>query len=449
MVELAEGFNREEFDRVQKPSKKTPVSFYFLKNMLPKSFFKILGKDELIDLVEIIGEDGFKGLPKNRVGWYWQQQALFNFFDAQKFCACHFEPSYVKIPTDEIANISVQTIENFNKEYKLTEKTTLYSPFDEHTIKSAKTNKYIRANLEISNTILKEIHFLLKEYNSAYEYCPDDYSNSWSHFYSLYRDAIWDKLKEVFCKFVFIDSKEERNLFLSEHVFLNFLKILTFFSGSLNIPVTMHKEDFTNFRVCPLATFGKSIRGIYHNASALTACIEKSLGNVEPNRSIQEKAKPKKNSIPKSENQNLLEKPKSLAEIAGDYLKNIEKERKKETLESFKADYMKYYNKEMSRRELCKKYDIADSTIKVWRDRLSLPIINYKGRCKKHDLLKVPEKSTNCSIESPVSEVPAKLVSKAPFTVKFFGYEISLGVKKVEPPKPVDMSDELKDFIEY
>lgn len=96
---------------------------------------------------------------------------------------------------------------------------------------------------------------------------------------------------------------------------------------------------------------------------------------------------------------------------------------------TFKEDYMEYYYGTTSYLELCKKYNVTEGTVRNWRNNLSLPPIHRKSK-------KVMDNSYTSLMKSATK-------------FKLFGYEFTLGMKKIEPPKPVDMTDELEDFIEY
>ena len=163
-----------------------------------------------------------------------------------------------------------------------------------------------------------------------------------------------------------------------------------------------------------------------------------------------------------------------------------DKQRMTEIPENFKEEYMKYYNNEITRKDLCNKFNINRDLMYVWRDRSNLPSADPKhGR-----LLKVPENFEKLYIAFWKGKIPRKKFIKelnasmptickwrdkmelpwvfnaskyslgdptiqdsfkAELIFKFslFGYEFSFKVKKKEPLKSVDLSDEFPDEVEY
>ena len=444
----------------------------FYKNLCCDSIEQYLEETEIEDLIQAIGLSNPEAFVKRHAVWAWHQIIIANFFMGSVWL---HKPVYTWCTASEESMWKFLTVASaYFKKY-----THLHT-------KDRTSNAYLRVcnltdenkvSLCLINSILTLVHERILAFPSQEKIRPKKPKDNteWQYFLMenvpFFQHAVHKECLELLERGVTYNAPNFNTLFtgychpnsdlkfyreeVSEN-FLKFLKVLIMLAYSYN------NKKWIAPRPKNVKTYDETIKFFdlvhaYHgdNLELLDSLIELSLGKGNNSYDTKE-------TIPMLEflNSNVTSEDISKRVTSGKYA----------VPEGFREAHTKYYTKEISMYEFSKMFHVSDTKIREWMKECNLPV-RPRG-IKKTELLlnKIvsqkelpkpaiqPVDSTNppsekptidTSVEPPANEVPVKLVPKAPFTIKLFGYEFTLGMKKLEPPKPVDMSDELADFIEY
>lgn len=444
----------------------------FYKNLCCDSIEQYIEKTEVEDLVQAIGFSNPEAFVKRHVVWAWHQVVIANFFAGSIRSR---EPIY----TWGVA--SEESMWKF-----LTVASAYFQKYTHLHTKDSTKNLYLRvcnltdegkANLFTVNSILTLVHERIAAFPSQEKIRsrkPKD-NTEWQYFLlenvPFFQHTVHKECLELLERGVTYNAPNFNTLFtgycypnndlkvyqerVSEN-FLKFLKVLIMLAYSYN------NKKWIAPRPKNVKTYDETIKFFdfvraYHGDKLefLDSLIEASLPKSNNNYDTKE-------NIPvlKFLNSNVIFENITKKEMSGKY----------PIPQGFEEAHAKYYNKEISMYEFSNMFHVSDTKIREWMKECNLPV-RPRG-IKNTELLlnkivsqtkpleptvqpvdstsSLSEKSSvNIPVEPPIAKVSTKLATKHPFTIKLFGYEISLGVKKAEPPKPVDMSDELKDFIEY
>lgn len=120
--------------------------------------------------------------------------------------------------------------------------------------------------------------------------------------------------------------------------------------------------------------------------------------------------------------------------------------------QKFKAEFLRLHNKPKAKNTICRKLNIGHKTYKKLKNELIKQELSMEVTTEKKSVTELTSKLLVTKQEPSLKLIDSLSVepfAKSSFTIKLFGYEISLSVKKAEPPELVSTPDELADFIEY
>ena len=445
----------------------------FYKNLCCDSIEQYIEKTEVEDLVQAIGFSNPEAFVKRHVVWAWHQIIIANFFMGSVWL---HKPVYTWCTASEESMWKFLTIASaYFKKY-----THLHT-------KDRANNAYLRVcnltdenkvSLCLINSILTLVYERILAFPSQEKIRPKKPKDNteWQYFLMenvpFFQHAVYKECLELLEMNITYSAPSNFNTLFTGYChpnsdlkvyreevsenFLKFLKILIMLAYSYN------NRKWIEPRPKNVKTYNETIKFFdlvhaYHgdNLELLDSLIEVSLGKGNNSYDTKE-------IIPMLEflNSNVTSEDINKRATSGKYV----------VPEGFREAHAKYYNKEISMYEFSNMFHVSDTKIREWMKECNLPV-RPRG-IKNTELLlnkitsqtkpseptvqpvdstgSLSEKSSvNIPVEPPIAKIPTKLTAKHPFTIKLFGYEIFLGVKKAEPPKPVDMSDELEDFIGY